>query len=117
MSLGDPVLTPAAQDEHGIAALVGRVTADAREVASAEIALAKARVGDTVSRYRNAAIYFAAAAVLALAALPALLVGLILTLATLIGPGWSTLAVIGVVLVIAAVLAVIGKGKLSRKLA
>ena len=50
---------------------------------------------------------------LALAALVALLVGLIMSLATLIGPGWATAAVVGSVLAICAVLAVIGKGRLA----
>lgn len=101
--------------DEGVAALVGRVTSDAREVASAEIALAKAKVGDTVSRYKSAAIFFVAAAVLALAALIALLVGLIVSLATVIGPGLATLAVVGVTLAIAAVLGLVGKGNLTRK--
>ena len=48
-----------------------------------------------------------------LAALIALLVGLIMTLATLIGPGFATAAVVIGVLTIAAVLALIGRGKLA----
>lgn len=107
-----PVLTPSV-DEAGLTTLVARLTSDAREVARAEIALVKARVSDSITRYRNAAVFFAAAGVLALAALIALLVGLILTIATLVGPGFATLIVTGIVLVIAGVLAMIGKGRLS----
>lgn len=103
------------KSDDSVAALVGRVTSDAREVASAEIALAKARLGDTATRYRNAIIFFAVAGVLALGAFIALLVGLILSLATLIGPGLATLAVVGVTLLIAAILGFVGKGHLARK--
>ncbi|MGJ3626348.1 hypothetical protein AB5I41_04420 [Sphingomonas sp. MMS24-JH45] len=49
---------------------------------SAEIALAKAKVGDATQRYKAAATFFAVAGVLALAGLIALLVGLIISLAT-----------------------------------
>jgi hypothetical protein len=91
---------------------VTQLATDARDVAKAEIALAKAKAGFAVSRYKAATIRFAIAGVLALAALIALLVGAILSLATLIGPGWATLAVVGVVLVIAGLLALSGKSAL-----
>lgn len=114
MDLGEPVLR---SDEgvEGLGALVGRVTSDVREVASAEIALVKARVGEATTRYKRALVFFAAAAVIAIAALIALLVGLVITLATVIGPGLATTTVIGVALAIAAVLALIGKSRLGRK--
>lgn len=92
--------------------LVTQLATDARDVAKAEIALAKAKALFAVTRYKAAAIRFAVAGVLGLAALIALLVGAILSLATLIGPGWATLAVVGVVLVIAALLALSGKSAL-----
>lgn len=109
MDLREPVL-----EDRSIPHLVGRLTEDAREVARAEIALAKAKAGAAVTRYRTAAVYFAVAGVLALAALIALLVGLILTLATLVGPGFATLIVIGVTLGIAGALAYAGKARLAR---
>lgn len=92
--------------------LVGRLVDDARGVVSAEVELYKAKAGERVSAYRSAAVFFVAAGVLGLAALVALLVGLILTLSTLIGPGYATAAVVIVVLVIAAVLALVGKSRL-----
>lgn len=110
MSLTEPVL-----EETSITTLVARLTGDAREMAAAEIALAKAKVSDTTQRYKTAASFFAVAGVLALAALIALLVGLILSLATLIGPGLATLAVVGAVLVLAGILAMIGKARLRRR--
>ena len=114
MNLHDPVLHPRA-DDPGIPTLVARLTGDAREMVSAEVALAKAKVADATGRYKTAAIFFAAAGVLALAGLIALLVGLILSLATLIGPGLATLAVVGVVLAVATILAMVGRSRLIRK--
>lgn len=99
--------------EPGLAGLVHQLAGDAREVASAEIEVHKARLGEKVTRYKGAAIYFAIAGVLALGAFIALLVGLIMTLATLVGPGWATLIVVGVVLAMSAVLGVLGKGRLA----
>jgi hypothetical protein len=101
--------------EPGLTDLVSRLTGDAKDVARAEIALQKAKVGEAVARYRNAVIFFAVAGVLALAGLIALLVGLIETLATLTGPGLATLIVVGGTFLIAAVLAVIGKNRLAPK--
>lgn len=97
----------------GVAHLVSQLTDDAKEVARAEIALQKAKVGEAVGRYKNAAIFFAVAGVLALTGLIALLVGLIETLATKVGPGFATLIVVGTVFVIAGVLAFIGKKRLT----
>lgn len=108
-----PGLEPVAETE-GIAALVTQLVDDARGLASAEVALVKARVGERTSAYRNAAIFFVVAGVLALSALIALLVGLIISLSTLIGPGLATAAVVLATLAIAGVLAIIGKGRLSR---
>jgi len=93
--------------------LVGRLVDDARSVVSSEVELYKAKAGERVSAYRSAAVFFVAAGVLALAALIALLVGLILTLATLVGPGYATAIVVVAVLAIAAVLGLIGKSRLQ----
>ncbi|MDF2604227.1 phage holin family protein [Sphingomonas sp.] len=102
-------------EEAGIGQLVSQLAADAREAAQAEIALAKARAAFAADRYKWAAIYFAVAGVLALAALIAMLVGIIFTLATVIGPGWATAAVVAVVLAIATILGLMGKAQLSKK--
>ncbi len=101
------------KEDEGIGTLVTQLVDDARGLASAEVALVKARVGERAAAYKNAAVFFAVAGVLALAALIALLVGLILSLATVIGPGLATAAVVLATLVIAAVLAIIGKGRLA----
>lgn len=106
------VIEPMTGDE-GIGTLVSQLVEDVRGLAGAEVALVKARVGERASAYRSAAVFFAIAGVLALAALVAMLVGLIMTLATLIGPGLATTAVVLATLAIAAVLAIVGKGRLS----
>lgn len=106
------VIDPVTEDE-GIGALVSQLVEDARGLAGAEVALVKARIGERTSAYRNAAVFFVVAGVLALAALIALLVGLIVSLATLIGPWLATASVVIATLVVAAVLAIIGKGRLA----
>lgn len=99
--------------ELGLGALVGRTIDDGRAVVVAEIALFKARIAERLTAYRGAATFFAIAGILALCGLIAMLVGLILSLATLIGPGLATVAVVGTVFVIAAILGFIGKGRLA----
>ena len=99
--------------DEGVSTLVHRAVADARELANAEIALYKAKANERISAYTSAAIFFGAAAVLALSAVTALLVGLIIALSTLIGPLGATGVVVVVTLLIAGILAMVGKGKLA----
>lgn len=101
------------EQEEGIGTLVGRVVEDTRALVGAELNLYKAKAAERAGAYRSAAIFFAAAGVLALGAFIALLVGLILTLATLVGPGYATAIVTVVVLVLAGVLGLIGKSRLA----
>lgn len=103
--------------EPGLTDLVSQLTGDAKDLARAELALQKAKVSEAVGRYKNAAIFFAVAGVLALAGIIALLVGMIVTLATITGPGLATLVVVGGVFLIAAILGVVGKNRLSPKVA
>ncbi|WP_254604984.1 phage holin family protein [Sphingomonas bacterium] len=100
-------------EDESLASLVGRTIEDARAVVSAEIALYKARAGERITAYKGAVTFFAIAGVLALCGFIALLVGLILSLATLIGPGLATAAVVLTVFALAGVLAMIGKGRLA----
>lgn len=99
--------------DESVPELVGRLVDDTRGVVSAELELYRAKISERVAAYKTAAIFFAGAGVLALCALIALLVGLILTLATLIGPGFATAVVVIAVLTVAAVLGLIGRGKLA----
>ncbi|WP_241656525.1 phage holin family protein [Sphingomonas oligophenolica] len=101
-------------DSDSVGTLVGQLVEDTRGLAKAEIALAKARLGERVAAYRTAVVFFVVAGTLAFAALIALLVGMILTLATLVGPGYATAIVVVGVLALAGVLGLIGKSKLAR---
>lgn len=102
-----------AGEAPGVTKLVSQLVEDTRDVVRTEVALVKAKVDERVTAYKGAAIYLGAAAVLVLEALGALLVGLILTLATLIGPGWATLIVVGLVFAVAGALAYLGVKKLA----
>ena len=107
--------TFAAGEDESIASIVSRLATETKSLATAEVAVYKAKFGETASAYKSAAMFFAVAGVLALAALIALLVGAILTVATLVGPGWATAIVVVAVLAVAAILAMIGKSKLQTK--
>jgi uncharacterized membrane protein len=106
--------TVSSREDEGLGALVGRAVEETRGLVGAEIELYKARFGERAAAYKSAIVFFAIAGVLALAALIALLVGLILTIATLVGPGFATAIVVGVVLLIAGVLGFVGTRKLAR---
>ncbi|KQO05945.1 hypothetical protein ASF09_13940 [Sphingomonas sp. Leaf242] len=112
--LVDP-LTFATGEDESLVSIVGRLATETKSLATAEVAVYKAKFGETASAYKSAAMFFAVAGVLALAALIALLVGAILTVATLVGPGWATAIVVVAVLAVAAILAMIGKSKLQTK--
>ena len=112
--MSDP-LTFATGEDESLVSIVGRLATETKSLATAEVAVYKAKFGETASAYKSAAMFFAVAGVLALAALIALLVGAILTVATLVGPGWATAIVVVAVLAVAAILAMIGKSKLQTK--
>lgn len=91
-------------EDAGIGALIGQLTEDAKDYARAEVDYFKAVAQAKVVELKGAAIAAVLALALALAAAIGLIVGAILTLATLVGPGWATLIVVGVSLVVAALL-------------
>lgn len=114
MAEGDQVFKVGQVDaEPRLADLFGQLATDARDVARAEAGLVKARALDTVDRYKAASILFAIAGTLGFAVLIALLVGLILTLTPYVGAGLATLIVIGTFGVIAVILGMLGKARLS----
>lgn len=94
--------------------LVSRAVDDAKEVARAEIGLVKAQAAAKVAGYRSAAVLFALAAVLALAATIGLVLGLLLTVAQYLGAGWATLAVTGGFLLLAGLLGWLGTRRWKR---
>jgi len=82
------------ETEESIGTLVGRLVEDGKAYAHAEIGYYRTLASSKVSEATPILIYGGAALVIALCAVTALLVGLILSLATLVGPGWATLIVV-----------------------
>lgn len=101
--------------EESFPELVSRVVDDAKDLARAEVALIRVQVAANVTRYAVAVALLGAAVTLAMAALIAGAIGGILTLSPLIGAGWATLAVVTGLILIAAILAKIGLGRLKQK--
>ena len=66
-------------ERESVSSLLSRLVDDVRGLVQAEVALQKARLGERITGYKSAIVFFAVAGVLALAALIALLVGLIIT--------------------------------------
>ena len=95
--------------EDTLSDIVGRVVDDAKAVAQAELTVAKERgkaeVRLRVRKFGIVGAFLSIAILLATGALVALLVGLILTLAPITGPGWATLIVTTAALLLAALLA------------
>ena len=91
-----------------------RLYTDGRAYADAEIERQKLRVGIAGAGVRDAAIFGVAGALLAFAALVALLVGLVLVLTPYIGAGWATFAVVGASLLIAFILLLIAKARITK---
>lgn len=81
--------------EDSIGALIGQLVADARGYAMAELAIYRAKATAWLGEAKFVAIYAVVAIVLANAAIIALFVGLLLTLAPRVGPGWATVIVVG----------------------
>ncbi len=100
-------------EQPGVTTLVGRLVDESRTLVSAEVALYRAKATERLSAYKSAIVFFVVAGILALAALIALLVGLVMALSTVLHPIWATLIVVGVVLVLAAILGIVGKGRLA----
>lgn len=104
------------QDRHeeGIGTLFGRLAEDGKEYARAEIAYYRALANDRIDPLKSGLIFAVGALVIAWSAVTALLVGLILTLATLLGPGLATLVVVLVALAAAGLLGWIAWGHFRR---
>ena len=97
MTRGGPTL--------GLPALLRQLINDARNVARAETRLLKARVFDFIRRSRSAIILLLAALLAVQGAVVALMVGLVLQLAPLVGAAWAGVIVMGAILLIAGLLA------------
>jgi hypothetical protein len=101
-------------EEEGVGELLTRLVEDGKGFARAELGYYRVLVTSKL-REAGAGIGLAAAAlVLACSALTALLVGLVLSLATLVGPGWATAIVVVAALAIAGLLGWLGYRHLTR---
>ena len=102
-----------APDER-VRAVVARLIEDGRAYASAEAEKQKLRAGIVIGGVRNAAILGVVALILVLAAIVALLVGLILAISQSIAPIWATLIVVGGALCVVILLLLLAKGCITR---
>lgn len=105
---------PNQPEEPGLGELFAKLVEDGKGYARAEIgyyrALVAAKLGDV-----TAALWMGVVAlVLVNAAVIALLVGLIMALATLIGPGWATAIVVLFVLLVAGFMGWLAWGHVKR---
>lgn len=91
-------------DEESIGDLLSRLVEDGKQFARAELGYYRALAADKLDQARAGLILAGAAVLLLLAAAIALVVGLVLTLATLVGPGWATLIAVAVTLAVAGLL-------------
>lgn len=80
-------------EEESIGALFGRLAEDGKGYARAEIGYYRTLATSKLGESKNGVILGVAALVIACSSVTALLVGLILTVSTLTGPGWATLIV------------------------
>ncbi|WP_029724500.1 phage holin family protein [Sphingomonas sp. UNC305MFCol5.2] len=91
-------------EEEGIGELIGRLVEDGKGFARAEIGYYRTLAASKLGEARAGLILGIAALVIALCSVTALLVGLILSLTPLVGPGLATLIVIVVALALAGLL-------------
>ncbi|MGK6356998.1 phage holin family protein [Sphingomonas sp. DT-207] len=91
-------------EEESVGELIGRLVEDGKGYAKAELGYYRALATDKLEQARTGLILSAAALLLAIAAAIALVVGLVLMFATLVGPGWATLIVVVATLAIAGLL-------------
>lgn len=111
--LGEDVIDQEDQ-KAGIGTLIGRLVEDGKAYAHAEIGYVKALAGERLRAARSGLAFIFAGLVLLHGAVIALFVGLVLSLATAIGPFWAMLVVMVVASLIGGVLAKIGLSHFQR---
>lgn len=105
---------PEEQEEESIGALIGRLVEDGKGYARAEIGYYRTLAASKLGEARTGLILGAVALVIALCTVTALLVGLILLLSSLVGPGLATLIVIVGALALAGLLGWLAWARISR---
>jgi Putative Actinobacterial Holin-X, holin superfamily III len=106
-------LAPSQQEKDAISGFVSDVTRDLKTLVQQEVALAKAEVTSEVSKVGKAAGMFAGAAFAAIMMVIFLSTALWWGLATFMDQSWAALIVAGVWALLAALLAVVGRGLLK----
>ncbi|WP_340264142.1 hypothetical protein [Sphingobium mellinum] len=91
-----------------------RLYTDGRAYADAEIKRQKLRAGIAGTAVRDAVIFGAAGVLLVFAGLVAFLVGLTIALAPHLGAGWAACAVFGASLLVALILLLVAKGRITK---
>ena len=89
----------------GLPALLRQLIDDARNLARAEIRLVKARAFDLIQRSKVAILLLIVALLAVQGAVVALMVGLVLQLAPLVGAAWAGVIVMAALLLLAGLLA------------
>lgn len=107
------MLDPTSYDQRSLGELFGQLVEEGKGFARAEVGLYKARAQVAAKRSGMAAALGGAALVLTIGAVGALLVGLILTLETLVGPLAATLIVVVAALAVAGVLGMMAYGRIK----
>lgn len=101
--------------DDSIGDILGRIVTDGRDYAEAEVALAKAKLVSNVTAYKVPVLLLGGAFVFAIGAVISLFWGIAAALATLVGPlaggALSALLALG----IAAILAMVAKGKMEAR--
>lgn len=111
----ETVWTPTGGErDEGVRATISRLVADGRAYAEAEAEKQKLRATIVVGGVRDTLIFGVVALVLALAAVIALLVGLILTLTPLIGPLGATATVVIITFLIVGLCLLLAKKRITR---
>lgn len=102
------------EQEESIGTLIGRLVEDGKGYARAEIGYYRTLAASKLGEAKGGLILGATALVIALCTVTALLVGLILSLAPLVGPGWATLIVIVAALAVSALLGWLAYKRIQR---
>lgn len=105
---------PGGERDDGVRATISRLVADGRAYAEAEAEKQKLRATIVMGGVRDTLIFGVVALVLALAAVIALLVGLILTLTPLMGPLGATATVVIVTFLIVGLCLLLAKKRITR---
>lgn len=106
--------SPEAEQEDSVRATFYKLYADGRAYADAELERQKFRAGLAGAGIRDAAIFATAGLMLVFAGLIAFLVGMVIMLSPHLGGGWSAVIVFGSTLLVALILLLLAKSRISR---